>query len=394
MRKATLLFLCGVMALASCTPDSPSGKDGSLEGTEVSVADFPLSSGKLFVLNEGQMGTNNATLDFLSIPEGKYVRNTFEAMNPDAGRLGDVGNDIAVRGSEVWMVVNNSGLVEVVSAKDETEIASISVPTPRNIAFDGKYAYVTSWAGAYADYDYDSSGNRSLSSYENPKGRVYRIDIDRKKVDGSVEVGYQPEGIACYKGKLYVANSGGVASQLPPSYSYDKTISIIDTKTFKVTGSFDVRVNLKGVFSDGKGIIYITSLGNFSNEHSGLFAYDVSEGTLCHISDYVSAAALSGSTVHWIGTETEFDWGAQHVYKTCYYDGIPGKGTVKTSDIATGSSTPFSLAVFGKGKDAVYIIGDAGDYVNPGTLSCYAGGKRVWSVLAGVCPGHFAYWGK
>ena len=49
------------------------------------------------------------------------------------------------------MVINNSGLVEVVSAKDETEIVAIQVPTPRNIAFDNTYAYVTSWAGRKAD---------------------------------------------------------------------------------------------------------------------------------------------------------------------------------------------------------------------------------------------------
>ena len=42
------------------------------------------------------------------------------------------------------------------------------------------------------------------------------------------------------------------------------------------------------------------------------------------------------------------------------------------------------------------VLGDAGDYFNPGTVSCYAldfnDGEKYWSVNAGVCPGHFAIW--
>jgi hypothetical protein len=294
--------------------------------------------------------------------------------------LGDVGNDIAVHGDEVWMVINNSGIVEVVSAKDEIEIATVTVPTPRNIAFDNKYAYVTSWAGAYANYGADYS----ITDYSNPKGQVYRINLSTKKVEGSVEVGYQPEGIAAYNGKLYVANSGGIASQLPPSYSYDNTVSIIDAASFKVEKTVEVQVNLKNVYSDGKGNIYVTTLGNYWDVHSGLYMISASAPEQVKaISDYVSVSAQNGDTVYCIGTDSEYDWsGTPHVYSAWSVT----SGVKKDLSLSLQEATPYGLAVL---NADTFFVADAGDYFNPGSVACYYKGSRRWSVTAGVCPGHF-----
>ena len=381
MKKAGLLLLCGALLVTACQKDQVPSKDATLDGVTVDVSGISSSARKLFVLNEGGMGSNNSTLDFLRFKDGKYVTGAFKKMNPDVGAgLGDVGNDIAIHGDEVWMVVNNSGIVEVISAVDETEKAAITVPTPRNIAFDSRYAYVTSWAGAYVTYD----ENYAVSGSDNPKGRVYRINLSTKMVDGSVQVGYQPEGIAVYNGKIYVANSGGIASQLPPNYSYDNTVSIIDAASFQIEKTVEVQVNLKNVYSDGKGNIYVTTLGNYYDVHSGLYMFTASApATVNHIADYVSVSALSGETVYCIGTDTEFDWSAAHTYSSWSVTG----GTKKALSWTLTEATPYGLAVL----DAdTFFVADAGDYFNPGTVSCYNKGTKLWTVTAGVCPGHFA----
>ena len=383
MKKARLFLLFGALvSLFACQSDPIPGKDSTLTGTEVDVSGIPASINKVFLLNEGGMGSNNSTLDFLRISDGNYITGAFRKMNPDIGAgLGDVGNDIVVIGNEVWIAVNNSGIVEVISAKDETEIAAIQVATPRNIAYDGTYAYVTSWAGAYANYGADYS----ISDYKNPKGQVYRINLKSKKVEDSVEVGYQPEGIACYKGKLYVANSGGISSQVAPDYSYDNTLSVIDTKSFKVTKTIEVQVNLKGAFSDGKGNIYVTTLGNYGDVHSGVYMIDASDNVK-HISDYASLASMFDGTLYCIGSEDEFDWsGAPKTWKA-----FSCKSGVKSSlSLSISEDTPYSLCAFG---GDTFLIGDAGDYFNPGVVSLYKNGSKAWSVTAGVCPGHFAIW--
>jgi hypothetical protein len=390
MKKATLLLLCGALVFCACRKDpvpEPPSKDADLSGQKVDVSGFPETVKKLFVLNEGGMGSNNATLDFLRISDGNYVTGAFRKMNPSVGAgLGDVGNDVVVHGDELWIVVNNSGIVEVVSAKDETEIAAIAVPTPRSIAFDERYAYVTSWAGAYATGSYDENGYYSVTDAKNPKGQVYRIDLSTKKVAGSVEVGYQPEGIACYDGKLYAANSGGISSQLPPDYSYDNTVSIIDTKSFKVTKTVEVQVNLKNVYADGKGNIYVTSLGDYLSVHSGLYCLRsslVDGDSVSKVADYVSVSALYGDTVYCIGTDTEFDWTAVHQYKVWTYR----DGNRKDLPLTVSASVPYGLLVL---DEDTLFVGDAGDYFNPGSVACYYKGTQRWSVTAGVCPGHFA----
>ena len=391
MKKAILFLVCGMAVIAACQREPlPGGHSDEVEltGTNVSVSKLPSGIRKVFILNEGSMGSNNSSLDILRVSDGTYVTGAFKKMNPSVGAgLGDTGNDIAVNGDEVWITVNNSGIVEILSAQDETEIATVSVPTPRNIAFDGKYAYVTSWSGAYADYEYDSEGNSTLKDYKNPKGQLYRINLKTKKLAGHIEVGYQPEGVAVHNGKIYVANSGGISYQLPPDYTYDKTVSVIDAKSFEVTKTVDVEINLQEVFSDGDGLIYVTTYGDFYKTHSGLFAIDTRNGdSVQKVGDYASVAAISGDTVYCIGNQSDLDgWYAPKIMTAWSCT----KGAKGRFTFPADAANAYGIAVLGPG---VVLAGNAGDFFNPGTVSLYVNGSKEWSVTAGVSPGHFAIW--
>ena len=399
MKKYTLLFVSGLVALAiaACGKDDGPSKSGTdnastdenLAGETVTVGDYK----KIFVLNEGQMGANNATLDFLRFSDGKYVWNAYNQMNPELPLgLGDVGNDIAVTGGEVWMVINNSGLIEVADARNERHIATIEIPTPRSIVFEGKYAYVTSWNGAVLAYGDGYSVDAANS--KNPKGVVYKIDIKSHKVLGNVEVGYQPEGLAVYNGNLYVANSGGISSQLAPAYAYDYTVSIVSLSSFKLTETVEVAPNLKSVFSDGKGTIYVTTLGNYSNVHSGLYAFSAAapksvsrvQGTGA-IAYNGSVAAVNGTKVYVLGNDTEFDWNAK---THDWYIWSVEEGTVTDEKLDLSGINPY--AAFSVGSQL--IVSDAKDYVGPGSVTMFdlTRNAKLWTVTAGVCPGHFAIW--
>ena len=393
-------MLCGLLLLGACQKieiREEHSEDEALTGVVVNVPSPLTTSRKLFVLNEGSMGSNNATLDFLRLQEGLYISSAFKKMNPSVGAgLGDVGNDIVVIDNEVWIVVNNSGIVEVISAIDEKEIKAISIPTPRYIAYDSKYVYVTSYAGAFITYD-----GWTVVDSSNPKGQVYRINRETKQVEGNVEVGYQPEGIAYYNGNLYVANSGGLASQLPPYYSYDNTVSIIDAASFTVSKTVEVQINLKNVYSDGKGNIYVTTLGNYWDVPSGLYMIKASApGSPVHVSDYVTASALykDEGAIYCVGTENEFDYSADHVYSAW----VAKDGKKTPLALSLNHAYPYSLGVLDGntifvGELAVSSYTDENgdqkwstDYFNPGVLTCYVRGNKFWSVQAGAMPGHFA----
>ena len=148
----------------------------------------------------------------------------------------------------------------------------------------------------------------------------------------------------------------------------------------------DVQVNLKNVYSDGKGNIYVTTLGNYWDVHSGLYRISTKAGsgdTVSKVGDYVSVSALCGDTVYCIGTDTEFDWTATHVYKAWRVQ----DGNRADWPLDVSATVPYGLCAL----DAdTFLVGDAGDYFNPGSVSCYSKGARIWNVNAGVCPGHFA----
>jgi len=405
MNQFSLLFVSGLLLIgaAACQKDSsadePSGSasgDEHLAGEMVNVGVNASSAKKLFVLNEGGMGSNNATLDFLDLRTGKYVRDAYGKMNPEIPQgLGDVGNDIAVWGDALWIVVNNSGIVEVVNPENERHIATVAVPMPRNIAFDGIYAYVSSWNGAVAVYGADWAVDPDKS--KNPKGAVYKIDTRTYQVVAQVEVGYQPEGLAVSDGMLYVANSGGIASSLPPTYSYDNTLSVIDLETFTVTDTIEIAPNPKGVYAAPNGDIFVTILGNYYDVHSGM--YLVRDGALVRrieegtdIGCNVSVSAMEADGFFWaIGNDTELDWSVTtHDWYFWGFNSLTGDTVVWRPDFSFTGKVPYGLFV----DNSDIYIADAGDYFNPGTLSLYQGVsfQKSWTVTAGVCPAHFALW--
>ena len=385
MKKIYFLLLAGAMILCACQKEGPAvPSTPSRLPAEICQA-FAENHQGVFQLNEGQMGTNSVTLDFLRFASGHYSRDVFR---PDGGAsLGDVANDVAIIGDEVWMVINNSGIVQVISKTDCSEIAAIKVPMPRNIAFDDTYAYVTSWAGAYAQYNEDYS---QIISYDNPKGKVYRINLDTKQLDGEpVEVGYQPEGIACDNGKLYVANSGGVAWQLPPDYQYGKTVSVIKTDSFnEVETEIEVGVNPKNVIAGGSNRIFVTSLGDYGANHSSLYYISTLTNRASKQADYVTAVSVCGNTVYGIGAENEYSWDAPKEYFAWKWT-MTGRQQRLSSPAISGTALS-SLCVLQSGDDLLWMVTDQGDYVNPGSLDFYWKGEKAWSVTTGICPGHFA----
>ncbi len=51
----------------------------------------------LYLLNEGNMGSNKATLDYYDYSQALYMRNIYAQANPNVPmELGDVGNDLQI----------------------------------------------------------------------------------------------------------------------------------------------------------------------------------------------------------------------------------------------------------------------------------------------------------
>ncbi len=216
----------------------------------------------LYVLCEGNMGSNKATLDYLDLQSGDYHQNIFPSRNPhQVKELGDVGNDCKIYGNRLWLVINCSNKVEVCEAESARSLGHVDIPNCRFLAFHEGYAYVSSYVGPV--------GGTSVL------GSVYKIDTLSLEVKGLVSVGYQPEEMAVVDGKLYVANSGGY--NVLEGKGYDRRVSVIDLKRFAVEREIEVAPNLWRLRADRYGQLWVTSRGNYGTRPGQLFLLTINQ---------------------------------------------------------------------------------------------------------------------
>ncbi len=332
-----------------------------------------------YLLNEGNMGSNKSTLDKYDYSTGIYSRNIYAEANPTVPKeLGDVGNDIKIYGSRLYAVINCSNKVEVMDAKTAKRIGQIDIPNCRYIRFNGKYAYVTSYAGPV-----------ELNPNYEQLGYVAKVDTATLQVLDRCLVGFQPDEMEIAGNKIYVANSGGY--MFP---NYESTVSVIDIASFTETKRIEVARNLHRLRADRLGNLWVTSRGDYYTQPSRLYWIDTKNDILVDSLDIaVSNFHLDGDSLYlysvewsYISMSNEITYGIVDVAK---------KEIVTRNFITDGTDAqikiPYGIAVNPQTKD-IYVT-DAKNYVNPGTLYCFnKGGKQKWNVRTGDIPAHFVFY--
>lgn len=353
------------------------GEPSDYEVVDAAVNASAKPSG-IYLVNQGNQGSNKARLDFLNFHNGFYIRDVFTEYNPEVVKgLGDTGNDVQVYKGKVFVAVNGSHKVEIMDAYSMKRLAQVDVPNCRFIAFDGNHAYVTSYVA------------KDKEALKTQKGALYCIDLDTYKVTGQVTVGYQPEQLVIRDGKAYVANSGGYVA------GNDNTVSVVDLKSMKVEYNIEVAVNLELMLVDAEGTIWVSSRGNYVDVSSTL-NYLVKKGDKYELGGSVnvpvSSMALAGDKIYVIGsTYTPPAWAL-----TTTYNIVNAKtrklesGSFITDGTESDIATAFTVTV-NPGNGDIYVT-DAKDYVSSGTLHCYTGsGKHKWSVRTGDIPARIAF---
>lgn len=330
-----------------------------------------------FLLNEGNMGSNKASLDFFSYETGKYMRNIYPSRNPDIVKeLGDVGNDLAIYGGKLYAVINCSHYVEVMDVKTAKHVGSIDILNCRYIAFNEGKAYVSSYAGPV-----------QIDPNARP-GKVVEVDTTSLKVTREVVVGYQPEEMVITGGKLYVANSGGY--RFP---NYDTTVSVVDLETFEVINTIDVAINLHRMTKDRFGRIYVSSRGNYYDVGADVYVIDSNTDRLVgNLGIPASEMCISGDSIYMTSVEWNYTTNRNTVSYTLY--DMAREKIVSHNFIADGTDKqiqiPYGIAVNPDTKEV--FISDAKDYVTPGRLYCFSPeGNLKWEVTTGDIPAHFAF---
>lgn len=334
-----------------------------------------------YLLNEGNMGTNKATLDYYDFSTGVYTRNIYAERNPLVPKeMGDVGNDIGIYNDKLWAVINVSNKIEVMDAETAVSVGQIEIPNCRFIKFHQGYAYVTSYAGPVViDPDYEQLGF------------VAKINTVTLEVVDRCLVGFQPDELEIVDNKIYVANSGGYMGA-GDTEGYERTVSVIDIATFKEEKRIDVAYNLERIKADSRGDLWVSSRGDYKGLPARLFFLDREKGI---VTDTIPIAASN----YWIDDDLLYVYGTEFSYITNSWDisysivETRAREIIDRKIITDGTDEeiekPYGIMVHPETKDV--FITDAGNYVTPGVLYCFdKEGKKKWSVVTGNIPGHFA----
>lgn len=373
MFKKLLFFSVVSLVFIACDDDnSPLNPDADLPGSGTALPE------RLYVLCEGLMGTNQAAIDCYDFSTSSYLRNAYVEANPHVVlELGDVGNDLQRYGGSLWAVINGSQKVEVMDASTLIRRGQVDIPNCRCVAFDGGYAYVTSYAGPVNDAD----GSQ--------RGYVAKVDTATLTVVDTLHVGRQPEGLAVADGKLYVANSGGYC--MP---AYENTLSVIDLADFKCRSTIPVAVNMQHIVVDTRGMLWVSATGNYADVAPSLCRVDPRSGQSTTFPIPVGSMTLQGDSLYIVSNEWDFT--LNH--------GVPASAIVNVergeivsrqlvdADILA-QTVPYGIAVHPRTHEI--FISDAGDYVSPGTLYCFQrDGQLAWKVRTGQIPGHLLMVGQ
>ena len=217
---------------------------------------------KLILLNEGMWQADNGRVTYFE--DGQIVSNQW-FRDKNGKKIGDTPNDIIqINDNLIAIAVNWSNIVQFIKPDGTAVAATEDIPNNRKLCSDGQYVYVTSY------------GHECLtaSGYKNfDKGFVAKIDISTFKVVAATEVGYEPEGIALYDGRLFVANTGGYAAQ--EDHDYETTVSILNAHTMQVEKVIDTHVpNLYGKMSQSGRYLCINSPGDYYEIPAAALIFD------------------------------------------------------------------------------------------------------------------------
>lgn len=208
----------------------------SCEKNNISTIDLNrkyLAGTGVFILNEGNFMAGNGSVSFYSKDSLKIYNDLFSEINERP--LGDVPNSMNIYGGKAYIIVNNSGKIEVVEKNTLKSTATITgLISPRFMKF-------ISSTKAYVSTLYSDS--------------VVIIDPSLNEVKGYINLRRSSEALEISGNKAFIANwSGG------------HELMVVNTLSNKVIDSINVAVEPESMVVDKNGKLWVLCTGGYLNK--------------------------------------------------------------------------------------------------------------------------------
>ena len=184
----------------------------------------------VFIANEGGFESNNGSVSFYSYNADSVYNDIFFDVNHRS--LGDVVQSVTIHDGKVYIVVNNSNKIEIADRQTFKENGVITgLSSPRYLAAFEKMAFVSCWGD----------------------NTVKIINLETNSIVESIPVGAGPDKMCIVNNKLYVANTGGWAT--------DSLISVIDIATYELIKNISVKYSPYDMVIDNENNIWALCYG-------------------------------------------------------------------------------------------------------------------------------------
>lgn len=341
MKHTSSLLVFVLLALLGCNKD---------DGGPTQPPDLP-DARTVFVLNEGNFQSGNASLGTFDPETQQTNEKVFEAVNDRA--LGDVLQSMTVFDGKGYLVVNNSGRIEVIDLETAESIQSID-------GFDSpRYLLPLSDERAYVS---DLSG-----------GAISVLNLSSGQVEKEITVSDWTEQMVLAEGVVFV--TAPLTNQL----------FMVDPLSDQLVGNIEVPFGPQFVRVDRDGMLWVLSTGKEVDDlKPALTRIDPVEKTILWSQFFEDFDPPGELEINAAGDQLCFLQG------DVFLMGIDETALPKAVFIEAEGKLFYGLGI--DPTDGTVYVSDAIDYVQKGKCYRYtAEGVALDVFETGIIPGDFAF---
>ena len=352
MKLRTIHIIMLLMFLLSCSKDKEFGEINT-ENT-----DFIYGKG-VFIVNEGNYTNGNGSVSFYNFYTNKIYNGIFDAANKRP--LGDVPVSMEFINGMIYLVVNNSGKIEVVNPDDFKSVKTINgFTSPRFILpVNSTKAYVSDLRSNY----------------------ISVLDLQTNTITKKIYCGKSTDRMLKYNNRVFVCNWSEYYVKAP-----NNTVQVIDCDNDLLIDSVKVGKEPNSMVFDKQNRLWVLSSGGYNNEEiPELNCINISnlqiEKKILFASKYLSPVSLC------INQSKDSLWFINNnIYCICINDNqLPA-----TPIIYKKNRLFYSMEVYAPNSEL--YISDAIDYNQNGYIYRFtSNGNVIDSLRAGIIPGYFCF---
>jgi len=327
-----------------------------------------LPSAGVFILNEGNLTYDNASLSFYDYSTGEIHQDIFYSIN--GLPLGDVAHSMTISDSIGYVVVNNSGKIYAFNTHSFAYAGKITgLTSPR-------YMHMLSLDKAYVTDLYAKS--------------ITIIDPLSNTISGSIDVRNNASAYYQHPTEQMVQHDKFIFTN---SWSFDDKILVINSETDALVDSITVLRQPASMVIDRFNKIWVLCDGGleghpFGHEAAGLVKINAATRETEQVIRFDEEERPLDLQIN--GTGDTLFYINRHVYKLAVYDGA-------TAEVVIESNYPpgYVGGFYSLGVDpwsTHLFVADAKDHVQRGEVYHYSsGGLPIDTFRVGINPGYFCF---